>query len=65
MAAVEAGILPPGKNAWFFSDPQIAGRSGVCVSSFRRGRLPGSTAGRRPAASPLTTSTAALVKRRS
>src|SRR6266480_4182564 len=31
LAAVEGGILPPGKNARLFGDPQIAGRFELCV----------------------------------
>src|SRR3989449_7000778 len=36
LAAVEGGILPPGKNALFFGDLQIARRFGVCGGLFRR-----------------------------
>ena len=47
LAAVEGGILPPGKNARFFRDPQSAGRlEELC----RRAGCPGSTAGETPAA---------------
>ena len=31
LAAVEGGILPPGKKARLFDDLQIAGHFGVCV----------------------------------
>ena len=47
LAAVEGGILPPGKNARFFRDPRIAGR---LEELFRRAGCPGSTAGETPAA---------------
>ena len=40
LAAVEGGILPPGKNAGLFRDVQIAVRFEVCVSSFRRAGCP-------------------------
>jgi len=43
--AVEGGILPPGKNAWFFGDPQIAGRFGDMRQLAPPGRMPDSTAG--------------------
>ena|SRR2546430_13778683 len=55
LAAVEGGILPPGKNARLFGDLQIAGRFGVCVDLFRRAACPAYTSGETPAATPLNT----------
>jgi len=40
LAAVEGGILPPGKNARFFGDLQTSERFGICVGLFRRAGCP-------------------------
>ena len=48
LAAVESGILPPGKNAPLFGDLEMAGRFGVCVVLFRRAGCPALRQARRP-----------------
>jgi hypothetical protein len=55
LAAVEGGILPPGKNGRFFNGSSNIAASWATYEVFSAGQdAPGSTAGETPAATPLT-----------